>query len=370
MNFTLNDPESDIDLDEENNFCEEDFAEESNYGKDLSVDTADDHYNTDTQKEEEFTTGLSDIIHLGVHYKMSREAINRVLFIMKHTDPAVLANLPSDFRTLLPKFVKPVYKEVPPGEIGIFQLRAVFNEPAFKKRVFAPDIQVGTEIRMKLHIDGIPLYKSSKIEFWPILGEINSTVFTIAVWCGPGKPDDSSIFLQDTIEQLNDLQENGITIDDTSYSFKVVMFLGDAPAKAFALKVTGHGGYHCCTKCWVPGTRSNRNMCYPEIDCKRRSSAEFLLQTDDRYHRGLSELVKLQNFDFVDDIPIDYMHLVCLGIVRKLLLLWLEFSSLLQRRTFSKDIVNAMSKHLLFIAANIVTIRQNSLVNRDHLPIF
>lgn len=46
----------------------------------------------------------------------------------------------------------------------------------------------------------------------------------------------------------------------------------------------------------------------------------------EEHHIGLttSRLVELPGIDLVHTFPLDYMHLVCLGVVRKLILLWLH----------------------------------------------
>jgi hypothetical protein len=52
-------------------------------------------------------------------------------------------------------------------------------------------------------MDGMPLFKSSKIELWPILFKLKNCTYTrplpIAIFCGIGKPD-----LLPFLEQLAD----------------------------------------------------------------------------------------------------------------------------------------------------------------------
>ena len=47
-------------------------------------------------------------------------------------------------------------------------------------------------------------------------------------------------------------------------------------------------------------------------------------KTDENYHRGTSSLLKVPNIGLVTNVALDYMHLVCLGVTKKLLLLWLN----------------------------------------------
>lgn len=50
-----------------------------------------------------------------------------------------------------------------------------------------------------------------------------------------------------------------------------------------------------------------------------------MIQAEYHLHGGVtSNLIELPNFDIVQSFPLDYMHLVLLGVVRKLLNLWLS----------------------------------------------
>jgi len=50
----------------------------------------------------------------------------------------------------------------------------------------------------------------------------------------------------------------------------------------------------------------------------------FLQQTDKKYHQGETLLLQIPNIGLVSAVALDYMHLVCLGITKKLLLLWMK----------------------------------------------
>lgn len=59
-------------------------------------------------------------------------------------------------------------------------------------------------------------------------------------------------------------------------------------------------------------------MCFPETNAQLRTDKDFRLRNNENYHVGHSAFLKLQDFD-VNNIPFDYMHLVCLRVMRKLL---------------------------------------------------
>lgn len=54
-----------------------------------------------------------------------------------------------------------------------------------------------------------------------------------------------------------------------------------------------------------------------------RTDLEFRTKTDENFHIGTSIIENIPNLDLVNNIPLDYMHLVCLGVTRRLLYLWL-----------------------------------------------
>lgn len=58
-----------------------------------------------------------------------------------------------------------------------------------------------------------------------------------------------------------------------------------------------------------------------------RTHESYLSGFDEDYHistESKSNLIELPNFDVVKFFPLDYMHLVCLGVMKKLLLLWIN----------------------------------------------
>lgn len=68
-----------------------------------------------------------------------------------------------------------------------------------------------SDIRLIVSVDGLPLTKSGKKDFWPILCRVHYKLdiykpFAVAVYCGSSKPKYFDLFIQ----ELNDLQGDGI----------------------------------------------------------------------------------------------------------------------------------------------------------------
>lgn len=62
-------------------------------------------------------------------------------------------------------------------------------------------------------------------------------------------------------------------------------------------------------------------MTFPETNAPLRTDVSFNALEDDDHHKGLSPFEEL-NVGMVSQFPLDYMHLVCLGVVKSMLLLW------------------------------------------------
>jgi len=102
----------------------------------------------------------------------------------------------------------------------------------------------------------------------------------------------------------------------------------DAPAKAFVLCTKSRTGFSSCSKCIIEGNRYNNRICFPpseNIDVPLRTDAEFRSNVYGDYHNNATILQEIPHFDLIQNVPLDYMHLVCLGVVKKLIGLWIEF---------------------------------------------
>nr|XP_054920975.1 uncharacterized protein LOC126518484 [Dermacentor andersoni] len=76
-----------------------------------------------------------------------------------------------------------------------------------------------------------------------------------------------------------------------------------------------------------------------------RTDSSFRRQQDVDHHRGTSVLVDLP-LDTVRDIPVDYMHLVLLGVVKKLLMLWLTGPLSIRLGPLERKLMNEASENL------------------------
>ena len=90
-----------------------------------------------------------------------------------------------------------------------------------------------TIAELQVNMDGLPLYRSSNTQFWPILGSLNkSDPFVIAVYCGNGKPD-VNLFLRDFITEATYLKNR----------VHIKAIVCDTPARSFIKSSKSHCGY-------------------------------------------------------------------------------------------------------------------------------
>ena len=95
----------------------------------------------------------------------------------------------------------------------------------------------------------------------------------------------------------------------------------DAPARAFVKNTKLHSGYYACEKCNTEGELIDSRMCFPETNARPRTDESFRQMLDEEHHMGPNPLRRL-TFGMVTQVPIDYRHLVCLGVVKRLIRLW------------------------------------------------
>jgi len=203
------------------------------------------------------------------------------------------------------------------------------------------------KLKISFNIDGIPLFKSSKLQLLPILGVIKNfpgmSPFAISVFCWTAKPKPLDRFLNDFIVELNHLVTHRFRSGKDHFFIEIHSFVCDAPARAFLKCIKQHTGYSSCDKCTEPGKYYKNKIVFTNLRALKRTNKSFREHTDDDHHINQTPLLCLP-IDMIKCFPTDYMHNICLGIVRKLLFTWLR-GPLKVRLSHGK--VNIISKHLL-----------------------
>lgn len=226
--------------------------------------------------------------------------------------------------------------------------------------------EISPSVKVYVNVDGLPLSKSSRSEFWACLGRLEGETepFAIAIHHSTGKPGHPDDFLQRTITEMNHLKDEGLVHRGVHVQVRIHCFSCDAPARSFICGIVGHTGYYACPKCVTrgqyytkPGAKKGR-VVYPDMDAALRSHQSFMDREHPNHHNTRTVLEDL-NIDMVADIPFDYMHLVCLGVMRKLLKHWVS-------RTTSRHLITQAD--LAEISRRLIALRKSVPREFSRLP--
>jgi len=165
-----------------------------------------------------------------------------------------------------------------------------------------------------LAVDGVSLTKSSTSQFWPIVGFIpslpSSSPFEVAVYWGFTKPQNSNLFLKRTMEEADKLARDGLLWKGNRIFIFVKAFICDAPARAWVTCTKSHSSkLHGCSKC--NGFGSNIG--------DLRTNLSFREKLDGLHHHGPTVIEILEYLDIIAALPLDPMHLLDLGIIKRML---------------------------------------------------
>ncbi|XP_051158453.1 uncharacterized protein LOC127283847 [Leptopilina boulardi] len=336
-------------------FCENSSnvnQDDLNVQDDLRIDLDNIYYENENYEMDKDSENLKTFLATwAADYNITHSQLKPLLHkLNEHT--CFQEEIPKDPRTLLktPRN-KTVIKTVRPGIYYHFGIKSAIEEILTKYENYPL-----SNIKIKIGIDGVPLAKSSTAQFWPILASIGPfpDIFIIGVYFGHEKPTYEEEFLEDFLSEVEDLCIDGFNFKEKILDCEIDCIICDAPAKSFILNVKGHTGYHSCTKCIIRGKWSKHRVCFPHTGRfhKKRTDADIRNQLHKKHQSGHCCLRRIPNFDLVNDIPLDYMHLVCLGCMKRLMYFWVIVRSKCRLRKWQ---ISKLSLRLLRIAKYIPT---------------
>ncbi|KAJ8946235.1 hypothetical protein NQ314_008934 [Rhamnusium bicolor] len=255
-----------------------------------SSGSSDVDFNYDTDSSEIFIPLKDQLRHWAVTTSVSHSSVTSLLHILS---PYYPNELPLDCRTLLRTPTHMVAKKLNSGEYS----HIGFEKSCIQILERLSDIPDNLEIAF--NIDGIPLFKSSSLQLWPILAQIKNIK--------------SSPFAE-----FNSPLQSGLQFQNKNYSIELHSFICDAQARSFLKCVKSHTGYSSCEKCTDGGEYFNGRMIFLSTNKPLRTDTTFLQQLDEDHHLDVSPLINLP-IGMVSQFPINYMHNCCLRIMRKLL---------------------------------------------------
>lgn len=204
------------------------------------------------------------------------------------------SKLPLDSRTLLQTNLSMPSRQLEKGELCYMGLLQPLKQ--FVSRCTSSQLR-NNEIDVSFNIDGLPLFKSSNTQLWPILGLIKNyskeNLFVIAMYYGNSKTSPLDIFLEDFVNELFQLLHEGFLFENKLYIVKVHSFICDAPARAYIKCTKSHGGYPFCDKCIETGEYVQNRVIYKSVSAPRRTDLDFQLFNDEDHSTGIFPLSKL-----------------------------------------------------------------------------
>lgn len=164
-------------------------------------------------------------------YQIHHNALNGLLGILRdHSNTNFKNFLPKDSRSLLKT---PRINNIESMDNGEYWYNGLEN---CLQHVLSQTIsELPTCIHLSFNIDGLPIAKSTKNEFWPISGKIEGmdiAPFIIAIFFGSTKPPLEQ-YLRPFVNELLKLLKDGLIIQGKNYPIKIRCFICDTPARCF-----------------------------------------------------------------------------------------------------------------------------------------
>lgn len=290
--------------------------------------TGSDYLSSDSEAENQQVANelqtdlLKNLASWVVSENISRSSCDKLL---KHLKNADVKGIPLSSKTLLATPNLPIkLTTVSPGEYYHFGIANYFLKCKFSflKEVNTIEIDIG--------IDGLPLFsRSSSRSLWPIIGAFVNRPqikpFLIGCYSGISSPSSSTEYLKQFAEEVKKLYQNGIDHPEFGTKiFKIRAFSCDAPAKSFVTEVMGHASKRGCSKCFQVGTKLPKSSVqYCLVSHRKRTDENFSSREDPLHHHSLFRNTKsvLENVGMlmVSQFPVEPMHLIDLGVCRKIL---------------------------------------------------
>ena len=148
--------------------------------------------------------------------------------------------MPKDARALLKTPTTTIVKQI---KGGIYHHFGIHEEIEYMMKL---NCKLPCTLELMVGIDGLPISKNPPSQLWPILGYFsnlalnNIKVFIIGCYYSKPKPEDSNEFLEDFVNEINDIVNNGIVVNNTLVKVILKAIICDVPSKSYVLNVKGH----------------------------------------------------------------------------------------------------------------------------------
>ncbi|OXU17594.1 hypothetical protein TSAR_016455 [Trichomalopsis sarcophagae] len=279
---------------------------------------------------------------------MTHQQIKAVLRVIK--SHGCFSSMHVDPRTIMKT---PAHSTLPITDVAGGQYLHLGVERALVKCLVSTptNMHPDTLIEIDFSTDEASLDKLSKILMWPIQIRIvniqDSSPYIVGVFKGMTKPSSALLFLKPFKEEMQELLKNGLHFEEKKFLVRSRCFVADAPARSFCLGHRAHNSRAPCSRCWVRGecVRSGV-MVYKGRDHEPRTENEYLSMIDTDHHNCMECPLASLGFNVISGTVFDYMHLVCLGVMEKILQGIIDGRFVQSAKISNKNHVKALNSRL------------------------
>lgn len=265
---------------------------------------------------------INDLRKWAVSQKVPHSTLKILLEILNHhkkhpnlpKDPRCLLKTPRDRKEIIP---------LGSGSYVHYGLERVLKDELdlFEDNMFIP-----SSIFIDVNIDGLPLANSSKSSVWPILGRIvldsvDTEPFFIAAYHGLTKIEDVNEYLKIFVEELIKLGSEGFSHNGRVYFVFLRNILCDTPARCFVLVCPHYLSYESCPRCDIYGEWDGQ-LLFIGTNFSLRDDSSYRSSLPEPFNYILSPFESIPGFRPVSQVPLDPMHLLYQGEVKKLFQIW------------------------------------------------
>uniref|UniRef100_W5MYB2 Transposase domain-containing protein n=1 Tax=Lepisosteus oculatus TaxID=7918 RepID=W5MYB2_LEPOC len=255
----------------------------------------------------------TELVAWSAKHGCKRQWFNDLLEILRRQGH----KLPKDCRTLLQTPNKVQISDKCGGQYIYFGLKKGILKNISSSKTFQEGMH---SVDLCINVDGVPLFKSTSVQFWPILCSFHQfEPFIVALFCGGSKPESVDDYVSDFLEELKLLTNNGIHFEDRVFNVTVKAFICDAPARSYLKCCKGHNSYFGCERCKIKGSWEGRVVFTGEEACNDRTDEQFKNFEYKEHQQRLSPLAAA-GIGCISQFSLDYMHLACLGVGKRILI--------------------------------------------------
>ncbi|XP_065662721.1 uncharacterized protein LOC136085350 [Hydra vulgaris] len=104
------------------------------------------------------------------------------------------------------------------------------------------------EIKLLFNVDGLPIFKSSRYQLWPITSQFSAFLLLLPYMVVRKKPNPIE-FLTNFTHKLKELHNKTLVLCGKSYYVSIFAIPCGSPARSLLKGIVQHSGYYACERC-------------------------------------------------------------------------------------------------------------------------